>query len=166
MDTTPHRTASRPLGPSEIVLARVDAAWPPRGAVSDVRLHPRDRRETADLGEALARRHLERAGHVVLASNWRPPDGRPRGEVDLVTRDPEGRLVVVEVKARRGQRQGRPQEAVTHDKRSRLRALALAWLRDARRRGVPRCRGLRFDVIAVRFHPDGRVELCHTSGAF
>lgn len=161
-----HAAAPTPLGPSDALVAAVRRRWPREVGVAGVRVVPDDRRAVADLGEAVARVHLERAGHVVVDRNWRAPDGRPRGEVDLVTVD-DGCLVVVEVKARRGGGQGPPAAAVTRRKQQQLRGLALAWLRaHPRRDGARRDGRLRFDVVAVRFLPGGHVELDHLRGAF
>ena len=76
----------------------------------------------------------------MVARNWRCR----AGEIDLVAR--QGRTVVVcEVKARSTLAFGTPAEAVTTEKRRRLRSLALTWLQESGLRGVV----LRFDVAAV-----------------
>lgn len=96
------------------------------------------------LGERLAARHLERAGMVVLARNWRCATQDVRGELDLIARD--GRvLVFCEVKTRRGTGAGGPAEAVTPRKLAKLRALASAYLAES---GL-RVREMRLDVVAV-----------------
>lgn len=59
-------------------------------------------------GEQLAEQHLTAAGMVVLARNWRCP----QGELDLVVRDVDGTVVFVEVKTRAGTGFGEPAEAV------------------------------------------------------
>ena len=103
-------------------------------------------------GEAIAARHLESLGYRVLARNWH---GRG-GEIDLVCQDGET-LVFVEVKARRDERCGTPQEAVTWHKRRRLAAMADDFLARARLGAVP----CRFDVVAVRLGTglEARVEV-------
>jgi putative endonuclease len=53
--------------------------------------------ELGKLGERVARRHLERTGYKILASNYYCP----MGELDLVARDHES-LTFVEVKCRKG----------------------------------------------------------------
>lgn len=74
-------------------------------------------------GEELAVRHLQAAGFVVLARNWRCD----LGEIDIVARDGDV-LVVCEVKTRTGLGFGSPVEAVTWQKTARLRRLAGRWL--------------------------------------
>lgn len=109
------------------------------------------RRETGDRGEDLAANYLQRLGWEVLERNWRTA----AGEIDLVCRDPEGVVVVCEVKSRRGTGWGSPLEAITYDKAVRLRRLAAAW---ARSRDVP-VRALRVDAMGVLWHRDGTASV-------
>ncbi|MER7115956.1 YraN family protein [Saccharomonospora azurea] len=108
-------------------------------------------------GEDLAVEHLRQQGLVVLERNWRCR----QGELDVLATD--GRtLVVCEVKTRSGRGYGSPAESVTHEKRSRIRGLALRWLAARRVAWCP----LRFDVIAIDCPPQGRPVLRHLVGAF
>ena len=59
-------------------------------------------------GEAIAARHLEAAGLVIVERNWRCT----HGEIDIVARD-GGDLVFVEVKTRSSVEYGHPLEAIT-----------------------------------------------------
>lgn len=74
-------------------------------------------------GEEVAAQHLVTQGMAILDRNWRCDIG----EIDLVARD-GAVLVVCEVKTRRGLGFGTPADAVTWDKLSRLRRLAVRWL--------------------------------------
>jgi putative endonuclease len=117
-------------------------------------------------GEALAARSLERGGMRVLARNARTSE--VRGEIDLIALD--GRtLVFVEVKTLRASSRAGPERpvlAVGWRKQRKLRALALAWLRDPDR-SVPPHAGLRFDVVGVRVDAAGRpTEWEHLRAAF
>ena len=118
------------------------------------------RQHLGRVGERLAREHLERLGYRVLERNYRTRFG----ELDLIVCD-EAHLVFVEVKTRRT---GGPQsslQAVSPDKRRRVRRMAAAWLVEAPDR--PRSRELRFDVVGVTVDRDGRlVRLDHLEGAF
>jgi putative endonuclease len=98
------------------------------------------RRSLGDSGEAAAAAWYEANGYEVLARNWRCR----LGEIDLIVR--RGHLVAFcEVKTRSSQAFGHPVEAVTREKRDRVRHLAARWLQDAPvRPGV-----IRFDVVAV-----------------
>jgi putative endonuclease len=116
--------------------------------------------------EALVAESLERRGMRVVARNVRTSS--VRGEIDLIALD--GRtLVFVEVKALRATSLAgpeRPAMGVGHRKRHKLRALALAWLRD-HDGSVPPHRTLRFDVVGLRLDSRGRaVEWEHLRGAF
>ena len=108
-------------------------------------------------GEDLAARYLEHNGLVLLARNWRCPEG----ELDLVLTD--GRqLVICEVKTRTSTHFGTPAESVTDDKASRIRRLTRRWLSTHR---IPRC-PLRFDVISILWPPDQTPKVHHLQGAF
>ena len=101
---------------------------------------PHARRLYGDDGEAAVAAWYEANGYTVLSRNWRCREG----ELDLVVRT--GRTVVFcEVKARRSTAFGTPAEAVTRDKRQRIRRLAAKWLEDTGTRPGE----IRFDVAAV-----------------
>jgi putative endonuclease len=108
-------------------------------------------------GERLAEQHLTEQGLVVLARNWRCPDG----EVDLILRDGCD-VVFCEVKTRRGTQFGTPAEAIGPDKVRRLRRLAARWLAES----SVRPREVRFDVVAVSKQAQGPFVVEHTRAAF
>ncbi len=116
-----------------------------------------ERRAVGAYGERLAERHLREQGLVVLARNWRCPDG----EVDLILRDGED-VVFCEVKTRRGDRFGTPAEAVSPAKVRRLRRLAMRWLEQT----TVRPREIRFDVVAVLPRSRGATVVEHIRAAF
>ena len=106
-----------------------------------------DRAEAGRWGEAVAARHLKRAGFEVLGRRVRP---NRRDELDIVARRGD-LLVFVEVKTRRSEAYGRPSAAVNARKRHALCRAAAAYLRQAR---YPRgC--YRFDVVEVVGTPEG-----------
>jgi putative endonuclease len=103
-------------------------------------------------GEELAAEYLESLGMLIVARNWRCPDG----EIDIVALDGDA-LVIAEVKTRRTLAYGHPFEAVDADKLARLHRLGSAWCRD---------QGLRLplhrvDVIAVLDDGVGRPTVEH-----
>jgi putative endonuclease len=99
------------------------------------------------LGEAAAAAFLEGKGYVVLDRNYRFANE----EVDLVCFAPYpgggdgGEIVFVEVKARRGDRYGRPEEAVGAPKQRAIMRVAEAYLFERRLTGAV----VRFDVVTV-----------------
>ena len=108
-------------------------------------------------GEDIAVGHLEGAGMVVLARNWRCPDG----ELDIIARD-GSTLVFCEVKTRSTLSYGPPAEAIIPAKARRLRRLAAAWLAQAGR-GWPE---LRFDVVSVVGSRGRQPTVEHLRGVF
>jgi len=108
-------------------------------------------------GEALAARHLEEQGLVILAMNFRCRSG----EVDIVAREGEA-VAFVEVKERSGASHGEGYEAVGFGKRRRIVRAARLY---AVRHGVSEGR-LRFDVVSVEWGRDGRPRLRHDRAAF
>lgn len=117
---------------------------------------------TGALGEELAVEHLQVThGFTVLARNWRVAEGDLRGELDVVALDERaGRVVVVEVKARRdAHRFGGAVAAISPRKRAQVRRLTAAFLRDQR----VHHRFVRLDLVAVDL---GRTSsLTHLPGA-
>ena len=90
-------------------------------------------------GEDLAADYLAAKGYVIRHRNWRAG----RHELDIVA-ERDGRLVVVEVKTRRNDAYGRPDEAVDERKVRGIVAATDAYLQ-AFAMDVP----VRFDVITV-----------------
>lgn len=114
------------------------------------------RRALGARGEDATAARYEADGYEVLDRNWRCRDG----ELDLiVTRG--GVVVFCEVKTRSSDRFGAPVEAVTRDKRRRIRRLAARWLGEH----PHTARELRFDVASVMLR-NGRLELDLIEAAF
>ena len=114
-------------------------------------------------GEQVAVEHLQAAGLVVLARNWRCRDG----ELDIVARD-GSQLVFVEVKTRSSLQFGPPAAGVGREKSARVRRLGLRWILAERERGADQqfWSTVRFDVVSVlRGAPEG-VQVEHLKGAF
>lgn len=112
-----------------------------------------DRRKTGASGEALASEYLALRGWQILARNWRCRSG----EIDIIACDPDGVHVVCEVKTRRGLGYGDPLEALTYEKVTRLRGLAMEWMRSQEER-VGR---VRLDAIGILVGSDGRAQIRH-----
>jgi putative endonuclease len=112
---------------------------------------------TGRRGENIAASWLTGQGYDVVARNWR----RPCGELDLVAvRD--GEIIAFEVKTRRGDTMGAPEEAVTPAKRRKLIATLQTYLMERNSEQTPH----RIDVIAVRLDQAGRwLETIHYQSA-
>lgn len=101
------------------------------------------------LGERLATEKLISAGYRILEANFRCH----YGEIDIVAEE-EQDLVFVEVKTRRGQAYGRPEDAVTVQKQQKLIEVATYYL------DLHACydRSWRIDVVAVQLSIQGTLE--------
>jgi putative endonuclease len=93
-------------------------------------------------GEDLAHRYLRRQGYVVVARNWRPPQGG--GELDLVAWEREV-LVFIEVKSRLSGVWSAPERDIDHEKILALRRAARDYIRRAQADASP----VRFDVLSI-----------------
>lgn len=125
------------------------AAGPPRDVP--------DRRASGRAAEDLAAAFLEARGLEILDRNH----AIRRGEVDLVARDGDV-LCFVEVRSRRSEAQGGPEETVGAAKARRVVAAASDWA--ARHGGLDR--PIRFDVVAVTLLEDQPPRVEHFPGAF
>ena len=100
-------------------------------------------------GEDLAVRELVCRGYEIVERNWRCPDG----EVDIVAR--LGRIwAFVEVRTRRGQAFGTPEESLTDAKLARMIAVAEHYLAEYDLADVD----WRLDLVAVVIDRSGRLE--------
>jgi putative endonuclease len=100
-------------------------------------------------GERLAAEKLMGCGYHILERNFRCR----YGEIDLVAED-EHDLIFVEVKTRRGDGYGRPEEAVTARKQRKILQVASYYL------DLHACseRSWRVDVVAVQLSISGKLE--------
>ncbi len=98
-------------------------------------------REIGGRCEHMAAVYLQEKGYRILEKNYR----RKTGEIDLIAED-GAYLVFVEVKYRRDDRKGEPQEAVTPLKQQRIMRTAQYYMVEQNRPEDTPCR---FDVIAV-----------------
>lgn len=74
-----------------------------------------DHNETGDVGEALAEKYLKNLGYEILERNWH----FGKNEIDIIAQDGDF-LVIVEVKTRRSNYFGEPEEYVTRTKQRSL----------------------------------------------
>jgi putative endonuclease len=93
-------------------------------------------------GEDIAHRYLRRQGCIVVARNWRPPQGG--GELDLVAWERDT-LVFIEVKSRLSGNWSAPERDIDSEKILALRRAA----RDYIRRSEANASLVRFDVLSI-----------------
>lgn len=108
-------------------------------------------------GEDEAVHYLRRRGMKIIEQNYRAQVG----EVDIIARDKKY-LVFVEVKTRRSQQFGTPQEAVGARKQRQIIRTA-QWYLSENRSGKLQPR---FDVVAVMPGVDGEAQIEHLVDAF
>ena len=112
--------------------------------------------DTGKLGEELALRYLQEQGWEILEINWR----LGRTEVDLIAKEKEV-LVFVEVKTRRNDSYGTPEEAVGGGKMKRLTRACARYMER-----IGHDWEVRFDVISILL-PEGREpRIDHLRDAF
>lgn len=100
-------------------------------------------------GERLASEELVRQGYQIVERNFRCSFG----EIDIVAEDGQ-ELVFVEVKTRRGNAFGLPEDAVTLKKQQKIVQVASYYL------DLHMCfeRAWRIDVVAVQLSKTGKME--------
>jgi putative endonuclease len=108
-------------------------------------------------GERFALRLLKREGIRVLETNHR---GRG-GEIDVIGLE-KGTICFVEVKTRRSEEAGSPEEAVDRNKIHRIVKTARAYVGRHRLEA----HRVRYDVVAIRVGKDGAFHGTLTRGAF
>jgi putative endonuclease len=109
-----------------------------------------NRQKVGKWGESIAETYLIKQGYVLVEKNWRTSTG----EIDLIVQGNEGDIVFVEVKTRRGDRYGFPEEAVNRKKRQTLINLAYEYVREKQIN-----HDWRIDVIAILKSRDKAIEI-------
>jgi putative endonuclease len=110
-------------------------------------------------GESLAADFMQAQGYVVIGRNVRTP----YGEIDLVAEWAEPQtLVFVEVKTRRSNQYGLPEDAINTRKQAHIRSAVEYYLQQR-----PEYLGAtRVDVIAIqRYHPGDPPTITHFENA-
>lgn len=107
-------------------------------------------RRIGEIGEELARHHLEARGYRVVATNYRCR----WGEVDLIVRDGL-EWVFVEVRTRRSGAYGSPEESLTETKKRHLALAAQDFLSRHEETGADP--EWRIDLVAIRLGAGRRV---------
>lgn len=106
------------------------------------------RQETGTLGEKLAADFLRKHGYRIEESNYRCPEG----EIDIVARWKDC-LIFVEVRTKKSQEFGRPEESITPGKMDKLRRVAAHYRQT--HEDIPA--SWRIDVVAVEMDRQNRL---------
>ncbi len=107
----------------------------------------KQRQKLGRWGEDLAARHLQAANYRIVERNYRCP----AGEMDLIA-SYQAEWGFVEVKPRRGDSYGRPEDAITKSKAGRLVQVAETYLQEHQLSDVD----WRIDVIAIELDSKGK----------
>ncbi len=112
---------------------------------------------TGRIGERIAAEYLQKKGYTILSLNYR----YRRGELDIIALSGDI-LVFAEVKTRRSDVFGLPEEAVGYKKQNMIRETAKGYLNE--------CESLyseiRFDVVAVLIEDGNKAKINHIENAF
>jgi len=102
-------------------------------------------------GENVAVSFLKKHGYKILCKNYK----NKLGEIDIIARDKDT-LCFVEVKTRRTDRFGAPQEAISYSKQKKISQVALIFLKENHLLDQK----ARFDVVSLMGAPgESRLEL-------
>ena len=104
--------------------------------------------EIGHLGETIAKRYLQNKGYRIVEENYQTK----YAEIDLIARD-KGILVFVEVRTRRDEWFGSPEESIKRDKIKKLTRNAEAYVARKRYSKV-----YRIDVVCIVLDEDGGIE--------
>ena len=148
----PNSTA-KPLRFTDCVKFTVEVF---KSSLAKTQRTPDRRKQRGAAGEALAAQFLEQQGLKILSRNFR----FERGEIDIVAEDGD-ELVFVEVKARRTNAFGEPEDAVTPQKQEQIQHVAEGYLLEHNIRD----HSCRFDVVAIVFQ-QGKAKINHIKNAF
>lgn len=103
-----------------------------------------NRKEIGNEGEVKSVQFLKEKGYQIIERNYR----KQIGEIDLIAKDPvREEIVFVEVKTRRTQNFGFPEESITKRKREKIEQLAQCWLNEKKLEGS----NWRIDVLSLEW---------------
>lgn len=106
---------------------------------------------TGKKGEKIAAAFLTKSGYRIIETNFRCAFG----EIDIIARE-NGELVFVEVKTRKSEALGYPEQAVGIKKQRKISQLALFYLQEKKLAAAK----ARFDVVAITLSaPENKIRL-------
>ena len=104
--------------------------------------------KTGQMGEAIAREYLKKKGYKILAQNFKTK----YAEIDLIARQ-KNEMVFVEVRTKRGETFGTPEESLNRKKMIKLRKNAWAYVGRIGWQGP-----YRIDAVCIVLKSDNAVE--------
>lgn len=110
----------------------------------------KSKRTIGNIGEDVAVNFLKQQGYIIIEKNFY----YQHGEIDIIAKEGDT-LVFIEVKSRRSDRFGSPEESVTPKKQELLRRTAEGYVASKNLANIE----CRFDVVSVMMK-DGKAE-CH-----
>ena len=111
---------------------------------------------TGKEGEKIAASFLKENGYRIIETNFRCV----LGEIDIVAKE-NGELVFIEVKTRKSEKLGYPEQSVGIKKQKKISQLALCYLQKRK----PKEAKARFDVVAITMS-DSKNEIKLIKNAF
>lgn len=117
----------------------------------------KDKKSYGRQGELLAVRYLKRKSYDILETNF----SFGRGEIDIIAKDKDT-LVFVEVKTRKNEVFGYPEEGVTRQKQEQIKIVARGYLLHKK----IKVSSIRFDVIAICYQSPKDYSIHHIHDAF
>ncbi len=110
---------------------------------------------TGKKGEALAKEYLEDLGYKILELNFK----YEKAEIDIIALHKDV-IVFIEVKTRRSENYGFPEEAVNRNKQNNLHRAAEGYLEENEINGE-----IRFDIISILLNAPS-LDIYHIKDAF
>lgn len=110
--------------------------------------------DVGKLGEQIAKKYLEMIDYTILETNW----SWGKGEIDLIVMH-QDKMVFVEVKTRKKNTFGYPEEAVNSKKQGLMYELATEYMYQNSYEGE-----IRFDIVAITLTP--KEDIKHFKDAF
>lgn len=104
--------------------------------------------ETGKLGEEIAREYLKKQGYKIVEQNFKTK----YAEIDLVAREND-ELIFVEVRTKKGELFGTPEDSLNKKKLRKLRFNAQGYITKNRWEGP-----YRIDAICIVLKPDNTIE--------
>jgi putative endonuclease len=99
-------------------------------------------KKIGDEGEGIALQYFRKKGYKIIAKNYR----FKRSEIDLIMKSPDGITVFVEVKYRKSNKYGFPEEMVTEAQQERILAAADHFILETK---LSSTAPVRFDILSI-----------------